>query len=155
MQIQIHKLKIIAKCKTENVFIPLASTMSASSSPSLSTSPLDDGITTVKHYIYIHTNLNPRTHDTTKKYHFTWHDNIKCQSHCIYTSTCPYRCCPEMCRYCSRGNSNTQRSKIDLYCNVNDYLSGMKTLCICLYRRTVETETMMNSIVYIYIYILE
>ena len=34
-------------------------------------------------------------------------------------------------------------------CNVNDYLSVMKTLCICLYRRTVETETMMNSFVYI------
>ena len=44
--------------------------MSASSSPSPSTSPLDDGITTVKHYIYIHTNLNPRTNDTTKKYHY-------------------------------------------------------------------------------------
>ena len=35
-------------------------------------------------------------------------------------------------------------------CNVNNYLSVMKTLCIRLYRRTVETETMMNSIVYIY-----
>ena len=23
-----------------------------------------------------------RTYDTTKKYHFNWHDNIKCQSHC-------------------------------------------------------------------------
>ena len=97
------------------MFIPLASTTSASSSPSPSTPPLDDGITTVKHYIYIHTNLNPRTHDTTKKYYFNWHDNIKCQSHCIYNSTCPYRCCTEMCRYCSRGNSNSQRSKIDLY----------------------------------------
>ena len=38
-------------------------------------------------------------------------------------------------------------------CNVNDYLSVMKTLCIHLYR-TVETETMMNSIVYIYIRIM-
>ena len=35
------------------------------------------------------------------------------------------------------------------FCNVNDYLSVMKTLCICLYTRTVETETMMNSFVYI------
>ena len=35
------------------------------------------------------------------------------------------------------------------YCNVKDYLSVMKTLCIRLYRRTVETETMMNSFVYI------
>ena len=34
-------------------------------------------------------------------------------------------------------------------CNVNDYLSVMKMLCICLYRRMVETETMMNSMVYI------
>ena len=34
------------------------------------------------------------------------------------------------------------------YCNVNDYLSVMKTLCIRLYRRTFETETMMNSFVY-------
>ena len=62
--------------KLKTVFIPLASTK-ASSSPSLSTPPLDDGITTVKHYIYLHSNLNPRTHDTTKKYHFNWHDNIK------------------------------------------------------------------------------
>ena len=36
-------------------------------------------------------------------------------------------------------------------CNVNDYLSFMKTSCIRLYRRTVETETMMNSFVYIYL----
>ena len=55
------------------------------------------------------------TDATTKTYHCNWQNNIKCQSHCIYTSTCPYRCCPEMCRYCSRRNSNTQRSKIDLY----------------------------------------
>ena len=57
---------------------------------------------------------NPRTHDTTKKYHFNWHDNIKCQSHCIYNSTCAFRCCPEMCRYYSRSNSNSQGSKINL-----------------------------------------
>ena len=31
------------------------------------------------------------------------------------------------------------------FCNVNDYLSVMKMLCIW----TVETETVMNSIVYI------
>ena len=46
------------------MFIPLApttSTTSTPSSPSPSTSPLDDGITTVKHYIYIYSNLNPRT----------------------------------------------------------------------------------------------
>ena len=42
------------------MFIPLAPTTSTHSSPSPSTSPLDDGITTVKHYIYIHTNLNAR-----------------------------------------------------------------------------------------------
>ena len=41
------------------MFIPLAPTTSTPSPPSPSTSPLDDGITTVKHYIYIHTNLNP------------------------------------------------------------------------------------------------
>ena len=35
------------------------------------------------------------------------------------------------------------------YCNVKDYLSVMKILCIRLYRRMVETETMMNSFVYI------
>ena len=45
---------------------------------SASSSPLDDGITTVKQYLYIHTNLNPRTHDTTKKYHFNGKNNIKC-----------------------------------------------------------------------------
>ena len=33
--------------------------MSTPSSPSPSTSPLDDGITTVKHYIYIHTTTTP------------------------------------------------------------------------------------------------
>ena len=102
------------------MFIPLASTTSTSSSPSPSTSPLDDGITTVKYYIYIHTNLNPRTHDTTKTFHCNWQDNIKCQSHCIYTSTCPYRCCPEMCRYCRRGNSYSQRGKIDLYARTSE-----------------------------------
>ena len=39
-------------------------------------------------------------------------------------------------------------------CNVNDYLLVMKMLCIRLYRRMVETETMMNSFVYIYIKIM-
>ena len=102
------------------MFIPLASTTSTSSSPSPLTSPLDDGITTVKHYIYIHTNLNPRTNATTKMYHCNWQYNIKCQSHCIYNSTCPYRWCPEMCRYCSRGNSYSQRSKIDLYARTSE-----------------------------------
>ena len=33
--------------------------------------------------------------------------------------------------------------------HVNDYLSVMKTLCIHLYGRMVETETVMNSFVYI------
>ena len=32
------------------------------------------------------------------------------------------------------------------YCNVNDYLSVMKTLCIRLYRKMVETETVMNTL---------
>ena len=31
-----------------------------------------------------YTNLNPRTDAPAKKYHCNWHDNIKCQSHCIY-----------------------------------------------------------------------
>ena len=31
-------------------------------------------------------------------------------------------------------------------CNVNDYLSVMKTLCIHLYRKMVETETVMNTL---------
>ena len=84
--------------KLKTMFTPLAPTTSTSSSPSPSplTSPLDDGITTVKYYIYIHTQ-KPRTNATTKKYYFNWQENIKCNSHCIYTSTCPYRCCPEMC----------------------------------------------------------
>ena len=105
--------------KLKTMFIPLApttSTMSTPSSlsPSPLTSPLDDGITTVKHYIYVHTQ-KPRTNATTKMYHFSWQENIKCKSHCIYTSTCPYRCCPEVCGYCSRSNSYTQGSKIGLY----------------------------------------
>ena len=79
--------------KLKTMFIPLAPSLP---SPSPLTSPLDDGITTVKHYLYIHTH-KPRTKATTKKYYFNWQDNIKCNSHCIYTSTCPYRCCPEMC----------------------------------------------------------
>ena len=86
--------------------------MSTSSSQSPSTSPLDDGITTVKHYIYIHTNLNPRTDATTKMYHCNCQDNIKCQSHCIYTSTCPYRCCPEMCRYCSKAIATHRKARL-------------------------------------------
>ena len=72
--------------KLKTVFIPLApttsTTTSSSPSPSPSTSPLDDGITTVKHYIYIHTQ-KPRTNATTKMYHFNWQENIKCKSHCI------------------------------------------------------------------------
>ena len=104
---------MLQSVKLKTVFIPLAST-TASSSPSPSTPPLDDGITTVKHYIYLHSNLNPRTYDTTKKYYFNWHDNIKCQSHCIYNSTCAFRCCPEVCRYCSRSDSNSQGSKNNL-----------------------------------------
>ena len=88
------------------MFIPLAPTIPTTSTPSStssSTPPLDDGITTVKHYLYTYTNLNPRTDATAKKYHCYWHDNIKCQSHCVYNNTCHYRCCPEMCSYCSRG----------------------------------------------------
>ena len=57
-------LKLLQSVKLKTIFIPLApttSTTSPSSSPSPSTSPLNDGITTVKHYIYIHTNHNPRT----------------------------------------------------------------------------------------------
>ena len=85
-------LKLLQSVKLKTMFIPLApttSTTSTPSSPSPSTSPLDDGITTIKHYIYIHTNHNPRIDATTKTYHCNWQDNIKCQSHCIYTSTCP------------------------------------------------------------------
>ena len=51
------------------MFIPLAPTIPTTSTPSStssSTPPLDDGITTVKHYIYIQTNLNPRTDATAK-----------------------------------------------------------------------------------------
>ena len=77
------------------MFIPLAPTTSTSYSslPLPSTTPLDDGITTVKHYICVHTQ-KPRTNATTKKYYFNWHENINCNSHRIYTSICPYRCCP-------------------------------------------------------------
>ena len=32
------------------------------------------------------------------------------------------------------------------YCNVNDYPSVMKMLCIRLNRKTVETETVMNTL---------
>ena len=56
---------MLQSVKLKTVFIPLASTTS-SSSPSPSTPPLDDGITTVKHYIYLHSNLKPRTHDTPR-----------------------------------------------------------------------------------------
>ena len=97
------------------MFIPLAPTTSTTTSssplPSPSTSPLDDGITTIRHYIYAHSQ-KPRTNATTKTYHFNWQENIKCKSHCIFTSTYPYRCCPEMCGYCSRSNSYTQGGKI-------------------------------------------
>ena len=98
------------------MFIPLApttSTISTPSSPTPSplTSPLDDGITTVKHYIYIHTQ-NPKTNATTKEYHFNWQENIKCNSHFIYTSTCPYRCCPEVCGYYSRAIATHREAKL-------------------------------------------
>ena len=102
--------------KLKTMFIPLAPTTSTSSSPP--PSPLDDGITTVKHYIYIHTQ-KPRT-NATKKYYFNWQENIKCKFHCICTSTCPYRCCPEVCGYCSRNNSYTQGSKIGLYARTSE-----------------------------------
>ena len=58
--------------KLKTIFIPLAPTTSTSSSPS--PSPLDDGITTVKHYIYVHIQ-KPRTNATTKKYYFNWQEN--------------------------------------------------------------------------------
>ena len=115
--------------KLKTMFIPLApttSTISTPSSPSPSplTSPLDDGITTVRHYIYVHTQ-KPRTNATTKKYYFNWQENIKCNPHCIYTSTCPYRCCPEVCGYCSRSNSYTQISQVSLYAgNSEEDLEG-------------------------------
>ena len=114
--------------KLKTMFIPLASTTSTTTSssplPSPSTSPLDDGITTVKHYIYVHSQ-KPRTNATTKTYHFNWQENIKCKSHCIFTSTCPYRCCPEMCGYCSRSNSYTQGSKNSFYArNIEKDLEG-------------------------------
>ena len=92
----------------------MSTTTSSSLLPSPSTLTLDDGITTVKHYFYIHSQ-KPRTNANTKMYHFNWQENIKCKSHCIYTSKCPYRCCPEMCGYCSRSNSYTQGSKNSLY----------------------------------------
>ena len=59
--------------KLKTMFKPLAPTTStsSSSSPLPSTTPLDDGITTVKHYIYVHTQ-KPRTNATTKKYYFNW-----------------------------------------------------------------------------------
>ena len=102
-------------CKLKTMFIPLAPTTSTPSSPSPSTltSPLDDGITTVKHYLYIHTH-KPRTNATTKKYYFN------CNSHCIYASTCPYRCCPEMCGYCSRSNSYTQGGQVSLHARTSE-----------------------------------
>ena len=107
--------------KLKTIFIPLAPTTSTSSSSS--PSPLDDGITTVKHYIYVHTQ-KPRTDATTKKYYFNWQENIKC-SHCIYTSTCPYRCCPEVCGYWSRSNSYTQGSQVNFYAgNIEEDLEG-------------------------------
>ena len=112
--------------KLKTMFIPLAPTTSTSSSPSPSplTSPLDDGITTVKHYIYIHTQ-KPRTNATTEKYYFNWQENIKCNSHCIYTSTCPYRSCPEVCGYCNRSNSYTQGGQVSLYAgNSEEDLEG-------------------------------
>ena len=108
--------------KLKTMFIPLAPTTSTPSSPS--PSPLDDGITRVKHYIYVHTQ-KPRTNATTKKYYFNWQENITCNSHCIYSSTCPYRCCPEVCGYCSRSNSYTQRSQVNLYAgNSEEDLEG-------------------------------
>ena len=80
-------LKLLQHVKLKTMFIPLAPTTSTTTSssplPSPSTSPLDDGITTVKHYIYIHSQ-KPRTNATTKMYHFNWQENIKCKSHCIY-----------------------------------------------------------------------
>ena len=111
-----YKLKIM--------FIPLAHTTSTMSTPSSPTPPpltlpLDDGITTVKHYIYVHTQ-KPKTNATTKKYYFNWQENIKCNSHCIYASTCPYRWCPEVCGYCSRSNSYTQGSKIGIYARTSE-----------------------------------
>ena len=112
--------------KLKTMFIPLAPTTSTPSSPSPLplTSPLDDGITTVKHYIYIHTQ-KPWTDATTKMYYFNWQKNIKCNSHCIYPSTCPYRCCPEMCGYCNRGNSYTQGGQVILYAgNSEEDLEG-------------------------------
>ena len=107
--------------KLKTMFIPLAPTTSTPSSPSPSplTSPLDDGITIVKHYLYIHTH-KPRTNATTKKYYINWQDNIKCNSHCIYTSTCPYRCCPEICGYCSRSNSYTQGGQVSLHARTSE-----------------------------------
>ena len=60
-------LKLLQSVKLKTMFIPLAPTTpttSTPSSPSSSTPPLDDGITTVKYYIYIQTNLNTRTDAT-------------------------------------------------------------------------------------------
>ena len=114
---------MLQSVKLKTMFIPLAPTTPPSSSPLPSTTPLD-GITTVKHYIYIHTQ-KPRTNATTKKYYFNWQEEIKCKSHCIYTSTCSYRCCPEMCECCSRSNSYTQRGQVSLYAgNSKEDLEG-------------------------------
>ena len=111
--------------KLKTMFIPLAPTTSTPSSPS--PSPLDDGITTVKHYIYVHTQ-KPRTNATTKKYYFNWQENITCNSHCIYTSTCPYRCCPEVCGYCSRSNSYTQGGQVSLFADSLAFYDTMEAL---------------------------
>ena len=92
--------------------------MSTPSSPS--TSPLDDGITTIKHYIYIHTQ-KPRSNTTTKMYHFNWQENIKCKSHCIYTSTCSLQMLSQKCVDTAAEAIATHKgSKIGLYARTSE-----------------------------------
>ena len=124
------------------MFIPLAPTTSSSSLP---TSPVDDGISTVKQYLFIHSN-KIRTSATIKKYYCNWQENIKCRSHCIYTSTCPYRCCPEMCGYCSRGNCNTQTSQDSFYAGSDEKdLEGYISRCPSIFSWDSYWDTTFSS----------
>ena len=50
---------------------------------------------------------------TTK--HCSWQEGVRCNSHLIYTQSCPYICCPAICDRCSRNNISLTSLQKDVH----------------------------------------
>ena len=90
--------------------------------PSAPITPVDHGIQTIHKYYYIH-NSKTRSHAISTNY-CSWQEGAKFKTHLIYTQSCPYICCPEICDRCSSHNiiltSNQEEVLADLFKKCNE-----------------------------------